>query len=84
MDSEDHDALKEHEIHIANVSVDGESLDLDTLCTANPLSSWMPRYGGTSGSKCAIHACLCTCVYVLGRTITTSYPIVSPGLHTED
>jgi len=45
MDSEDHDALNEHEIHIANVSVDCESLDLDTLCTANPLSSWMPRYG---------------------------------------
>jgi len=46
MDSEDHDALNEHEIHIANFSDDGESLDLDTLYrTANPFSSWMPRYG---------------------------------------
>ena len=48
MDSEDHDALNEHEIHIANFSDDGESLDLDTLCTANPFPHGCRDMGGTS------------------------------------
>ena len=84
MDSEDHDALNEHEIHIANFSDDGESLDLDTLCTANPLSSWMPRYGRNivievRNSRLSMH------LRMMSSVAPSPHPMTRfPGLHADD